>query len=417
MRVSTNQFYKVNGEQMSTGQSKVAELQTKLGSGKQMVKPSEDPGKANLISGLEGAKKRQEVYTKNVDAAETRLTAESAVLESMTTIMQRITQLTVQSASDTLGASDREVIATEIEALRDELLNLTNTQDLTGAFIFSGNKTNSPAFVEEPPKAQQNQSNQYASATASLNSGGAFTLTITPGTGSAANIPIGAGSDTPEGIVAAINTANLPYSATLQAEGTTGSKYRIILQGVGGAANTFVVTSTLADQDLGFHDENNGNVMVNSGIKSLQNPEDQVVSYNGDYGRHEINVSDVRSIAINTLGPDLFSAADFAALDDLVTDLRAADGDGVRTKLANVNSINDRLINSYGAMAGRLAAIESQRSVIDETTLRIDELLLREDDLDYAEAVTELSKESVALQALQASFVKVAQLSLFNFLR
>jgi len=294
MRVSTGQFYKVNAEQMSAGQSKVAELQAKLGSGKQMVRPSEDPGKANLISGLEDAKKRQETYSKNVDAVETRLTAESAVLDSMTTIMQRITQLTVQSSSDTLGASDREVIATEIEALRNELLNLTNTQDLTGAYIFSGNKTTSPAFVED----------------------------------------------------------------------------------------------------------SNG-----------------TVSYNGDYGRMEVNVSDVRSIAINTLGPDLFSAADFKALDDLVVDLRNADGAGVRNKLADVNSINDRLINSYGSMAGRLAAIESQRSVIDETSLRIDELLIREDDLDYAKAVTELSKESVALQALQASFMKVAQLSLFNFLR
>jgi len=294
MRVSTGQFYKVNAEQMSAGQSKVAELQAKLGSGKQMVRPSEDPSKANLISSLEDAKKRQGTYSKNVDAAETRLTAESAVLDSMTTIMQRITQLTVQSSSDTLGASDREVIAIEIEALRNELLNLTNTQDLTGAYIFSGNKTTSPAFVED----------------------------------------------------------------------------------------------------------SNG-----------------TVSYNGDYGRMEVNVSDVRSIAINTLGPDLFSAADFKALDDLVVDLRNADGAGVRNKLADVNSINDRLINSYGSMAGRLAAIESQRSVIDETSLRIDELLIREDDLDYAKAVTELSKESVALQALQASFMKVAQLSLFNFLR
>ena len=294
MRVSTSQFYKVNAEQMSAGQSKVAELQAKLGSGKQMVRPSEDPDKANLISGLEDAKKRQGTYSRNVDAVETRLTAESAVLDSMTTIMQRITQLTVQSSNDTLGVSDRDVIATEIEALRNELLNLTNTQDLTGAYIFSGNKTSSPAFVED----------------------------------------------------------------------------------------------------------SNG-----------------TVSYNGDYGRMEVNVSDVRSIAINTLGPDLFSAADFKALDDLVVDLRNADGAGVRTKLADVNSINDRLINSYGSMAGRLAAIESQRSVIDETTLRIDELLIREDDLDYAKAVTELSKESVALQALQASFMKVAQLSLFNFLR
>ena len=294
MRVSTNQFYRVNAEQMQSTQSKVAEIQAKLGSGKQMLHPSEDPGKANLISGLVGAKERQEVYSKNVDAGETRLTAESAVLESMTSIMQRITQLAVQSSNDTLGASDRDVIATEIKALRDELLNLSNTQDLSGSYIFSGNKTGSPAFVEDA----------------------------------------------------------------------------------------------------------NG-----------------VVSYNGDYGRMEINVSDVRSIAINTLGPELFSAADFAALDDLVADLRANDGAGVRTRLDNVNTINDRLINSYGAMAGRLAAMESQRNVIDETTLRIDELLIRENDLDYAEAVTDLSKESVALQALQASFAKIAQLSLFNFIR
>ena len=294
MRVSTNQFYRVNAEQMQSTQSKVAETQAKLGSGKQMLHPSEDPGKANLISGLISAKERQGVYSKNVDAGETRLTAESAVLDSMTSIMQRITQLTVQSSSDTLGASDRDVIATEIKALRDELLNLSNTQDLSGSYIFSGNKTGSPAFVEDA----------------------------------------------------------------------------------------------------------NG-----------------VVSYNGDYGRMEINVSDVRSIAINTLGPELFSEADFAALDDLVADLRSNNGSGVRTRLDNVNSINDRLINSYGAMAGRLAAMEAQRNVIDETTLRIDELLIREHDLDYAEAVTDLSKESVALQALQASFSKIAQLSLFNFIR
>ena len=105
MRVYTNQFYRVNAEQMQSTQSKVAEIQAKLGSGKQMLHPSEDPGKANLISGLVSAKERQEVYSKNVDAGETRLTAESAVLESMTSIMQRITQLAVQSSNDTLKSS------------------------------------------------------------------------------------------------------------------------------------------------------------------------------------------------------------------------------------------------------------------------------------------------------------------------
>ncbi len=294
MRISTAQYYKTNADQLQARQNKVAEVQAKLGSGKQLLHPSENPSKADLISRLESGKGRQAVYGKNVDAAQTRLTSEEAVLTSMTRIMQRITELTVQGGNDTLAAEDRAVIAAEVKALRDELLNLANTQDINGNYIFSGNKVQASAFVE--------------------NSSG-------------------------------------------------------------------------------------------------------VVTYNGDYGRLQINVSDVRRLSINTIGPELFSTADFAALDDLVIKLNADNGSGIRSAISAVEAISNRLTVSYGTMASRVAAIESQRTIIEDTELRIDELLLREDDLDYAEAVTELTQESVALQALQASFAKLSQLTLFNFIR
>ena len=293
MRISTAQYYRVNAEQMQARQNKVAESQAKLGSGKQMLHPSEDPSKADLISRLESARERQGVYSKNIDAAETRLTSEETVLTSMTQIMQRITELTVQASNDTLAAADRDVIGAEVRAMRDELLKLTNTQDLNGNYIFSGNKVDSPAFVEDA-----------------------------------------------------------------------------------------------------------------SGV----------VSYNGDYGRLELNVSDVRKMTVNTLGPELFSADDFAALDDLVLELTADDGAGIRSSLTTLKTISDRLTTSYGTMAGRIVSIETQRAVTEDTELRLTELLQREDDLDYATAVTELTQESVALQALQASFAKLSQLTLFNYI-
>lgn len=294
MRISTAQYYKTNADQLQARQNKVAEVQAKLGSGKQLLHPSENPTKADLISRLESGKERQAVYSKNVDAAQTRLTSEEAVLTSMTRIMQRITELTVQGGNDTLAAEDRAVIGAEVKALRDELLNLANTQDINGNYIFSGNKVQAPAFLE--------------------NSSG-------------------------------------------------------------------------------------------------------VVSYNGDYGRLQINVSDVRRLSINTIGPELFSTADFAALDDLVAKLNSDNGSGIRGSISEVDAISNKLTVSYGTMASRVAAIESQRTIIEDTELRIDELLLREDDLDYAAAVTELTQESVALQALQASFAKLSQLTLFNFIR
>ena len=294
MRISTAQYYKTNADQLQARQNKVAEVQAKLGSGKQLLHPSENPSKADLISRLESGKERQVVYSKNVDAAQTRLTSEEAVLTSMTQIMQRITELTVQGGNDTLAGEDRAVIAAEVKALRDELLNLANTQDINGNYIFSGNKVQAPAFVED-----------------------------------------------------------------------------------------------------------------SSGV----------VTYNGDYGRLQINVSDVRRLSINTIGPELFSTADFAALDDLVTKLTGDNGSGIRSSISKVEAISNKLTVSYGTMASRVAAIESQRTIIEDTELRIDELLLREDDLDYAAAVTELTQESVALQALQASFAKLSQLTLFNFIR
>ena len=38
------------------------------------------------------------------------------------------------------------------------------------------------------------------------------------------------------------------------------------------------------------------------------------------------------------------------------------------------------------------------------------------EDVDYAEAVSELSKQETALQAAQATFSRVTGLSLFNFI-
>ena len=129
--------------------------------------------------------------------------------------------------------------------------------------------------------AQRNKSNQYTSTTQSLNGGSGFTLTVTPGTGSATNVTIEAGNDTPQGIVNAINAANASVTATLLAEDSSGSNYRIMLTGATGAANSYVVSSTLSDSDLGFHDNSNGNTVDNSGTKSLQNPADASLTYNG----------------------------------------------------------------------------------------------------------------------------------------
>jgi flagellar hook-associated protein 3 FlgL len=47
-----------------------------------------------------------------------------------------------------LSLPDRKALATEMQALRDQLLSLANTKDSNGNYLFSGSRVKQPAFVE-----------------------------------------------------------------------------------------------------------------------------------------------------------------------------------------------------------------------------------------------------------------------------
>lgn len=141
------------------------------------------------------------------------------------------------------------------------------------------------------------------------------------------------------------------------------------------------------------------------------------VTYEGDYGRLSISVSDSRVIAVNTLGNELLTSEEFIAMKSLEQGLMSNNVASIQSSIDTLKTSSDRISVSFGRMAGRFSALNSQADLLEDTSLRIEQLVSQEKDLDYAAAVTQLSKETLALQALQASFAKIAELSLFNYLR
>ena len=122
MKVSTSQIFERAMAQMSAQQSKVANMQTQLATGKQIIRPSDNPDQAGLIQRLSTALNRQDSYASNLGALTSRLKAEESALMTTENIMQRVRELAVQATNDTLSTSDRKIIATEVKALRNELL-------------------------------------------------------------------------------------------------------------------------------------------------------------------------------------------------------------------------------------------------------------------------------------------------------
>ena len=60
--------------------------------------------------------------------------------------------------------------------------------------------------------------------------------------------------------------------------------------------------------------------------------------------------------------------------------------------------------------------VDAQTSVLDETRLSMKTTLSSIKDLDYAEAITQMNKQLLALEAAQSSFGKITKLSLFNYI-
>jgi flagellar hook-associated protein 3 FlgL len=68
-------------------------------------------------------------------------------------------------------------------------------------------------------------------------------------------------------------------------------------------------------------------------------------------------------------------------------------------------------------VGNNLNVVDQQTAVIEDTTLNLKVTLSSIEDLDYASAITKMNQQMLSLEAAQASFAKVSQLNLFNFIK
>ncbi len=149
MKISTSLYFDRASQQLGGVQAKLSKVQEQLSTGLQIVKPSDAPDKASLVTRLEAEIARTTSYQDTLKSVNVRLTAEETALKNTSDVMFRIKELSVQAANDTLGSLDRQSIALEISTLKDQILSLSNSQDSNGNYLFSGSKAGTPAFNKD----------------------------------------------------------------------------------------------------------------------------------------------------------------------------------------------------------------------------------------------------------------------------
>lgn len=147
MKISNAYMFRQAIDQMSSVQEKLSKTQAQLAAGKQVLMASDAPDKAASIERYKSLIQRQESFSNTLGTMEARLQAEESALSSVSDILVRMKELSVQGANDTLGASDRQALATEMKGLREQMLSLANSQDSSGNHIFGGSRVSAPPFV------------------------------------------------------------------------------------------------------------------------------------------------------------------------------------------------------------------------------------------------------------------------------
>ncbi len=301
--VSTSAFYDRSNQGFSILRARADALQATIGSGQRLSRSSDDPVAAARLRDLVRADGTAAIDTTVASRARSDLTLADSALSTFSSTIIRVQELATQAANGTITGGQRNGIATELDQIRDQLVQLSNARDSAGHALFGGDAA-----------------------------GDAYSVTV-------AGIPVYAGT---------VNASDLPFSdGQSVTRGLTGPEF-LTFSANGAATDLFAVIKTLSDA---------------------------LKSSTGD-------PAGAARDALGALDPGL----------EAVTTAQTVVG-------ARLNWID--LNTERRTQSAELRAREE--SDVGGT--------------DIASAISQLQQTMTVLEASQASFAKLAQLSLFSLLR
>lgn len=396
MRISTISAYLNGLSAIQRLQSQLDLTQRQVSTGRRILVPSDDPVAATRALEFRESLARLDQYERNGGMALNRLAQEETVLGSVNNSLQRVRELALQANNATQSDESRQMIAIEMREQLDHLMQLANTKDGNGRYLFAGNRED----VE--PVSRTGASFAYNGDQ------GQRLIQI----GESRLIP---DSDPGADIFFRIRAGNGAF----------------VVEPVGGVAGTGIVGQTsLVDPSLWdqgtytvrFIDPANYEVVDSGGavISSGAYQSGDSIAFAGI----EFNLTGTPaandSFAVRPSAyQDMFTSIDLlaTAIEQSVTDevSRATMTNGINRGLLDIDEAIGTVLNTRTKIGTRLAAIENQADINGSIALTVQETLAEIEDLDYAEALSRLSLQVTSLEAAQQSFVRTQQLSLFNY--
>jgi flagellar hook-associated protein 3 FlgL len=402
MRISTSVLFDTGTARITEMQSNLAKVQTQISTGRRVLTPADDPVGASQALVVSQSQAANEQLSTNRRNAKNSLEQEEGALQGVTGLLQTAKTLIVAAGNGALDNQQRAFYATELGGILDEMIGLANTQDGNGNYLFSGFQSTVLPYSKTATGAQfggdQGQRMMQVGPSRQLAAGD-----------SGANIfdknKTGNGIFTTGAAVANTGSGVASTGSVVNSAALTGNNYRLDFTVAAGVTTYAIVNTTTAATLSAGNAYTSGQAITFDGLQF----DVSGAPANGD----QFTVVPASNQSIFTTLTNLITVLSTPVSEpvgkaNLVKGLSDANG--------NLSNALDNVLTVRASVGIRLKEVDTLDSQGDDMNLQYSQQLEELQGLDYAKAISDLSKQKVMLEAAQQSFVKTVNLSLFNFI-
>jgi flagellar hook-associated protein 3 FlgL len=150
LRLSTSQAFDSGLERLQQRQRELTDAQQRLTSGKRVSKASDDPAAAARAERALAALSRHDASQRALEASRSVLTLTESALGEAGELMQQVRETLIAAGNGSYSDGERVALAEKLKALRGQLLQAANRGDGAGAFLFGGQGSAAPPFIDGP---------------------------------------------------------------------------------------------------------------------------------------------------------------------------------------------------------------------------------------------------------------------------
>jgi len=396
LRTSTFLAYASSIANLQRRQVDMTDAQQRLTSGLRVLHASDDPTAAARAERARALMQRAESTQRAVDASRNSMTLTESALANAGELLQQARELVVSAGDASYSDAERADLANQLAEIRKQLMGVANRSDGSGGFVFSGQGSGRPPFLDRPGGvdyvgtggAVRVASDEPLPLTLD---GGEVWLKSPTGNGvfeTRATNSTGAWIDAGR-VTAPDQITGASYSIDFTVSGGT-TTYSILKDGVATAVNG---APYVAGQAI----EIDGMAVTVSG-----SPAD------GDSFE---------------LAPSTEDLSVFDALDRVVAELKTPLRSGaqvtqtVQNGLRDLDSLSDHLQSTRSMTGEILNRIDGVAGRLDDLRLFGESTRSDAEDLDMVQAISEFQNQQVGYEAALQTYSTMQRMSLFDYIK